>query len=163
MRTSSPRLLEVFCTSFMLRVIRPTLSSSSWSLFLRSDNSLTRLLHGLSCVQTASIPTIKANWIFTKLTIDRQGKAINLHKRSALSWRSALAVALPAPWLLSSAYAQAPAKSKSIWGIQKVALKGLLAVGVSPDSANDVWRAETFLGKHLPFDHPCVLFTNQGK
>jgi hypothetical protein len=64
---------------------------------------------------------------------------MKLHKRSALSWRSALAVALTALWLLSSAYAQAPAKSKSIWQIQKVPLKGLLAVGVSADSANDVW------------------------
>ena len=89
MRTSLPKLLEVFCASFMLRVIRPTLSWSNWSLFLRSDNILTRLLHGLSCFQTASIPTIKANWIFTKLTIDRQGNALKLHKRSALSWRGA--------------------------------------------------------------------------
>jgi hypothetical protein len=95
----------------------------------------------LSCrIEIASIPTIKkANWIFTKPTINRQGEEMKLHTPIVLSWRSALAAVLTALWLLSSAYAQAPAKPKSIWQIQKVPLKGLLAVGVSADSANDVW------------------------
>src|SRR5579872_5247928 len=64
---------------------------------------------------------------------------MKLHTPSVLSRRSALAAVLTALWLLSSAYAQAPGKPKSIWQIQKVPLKGLLAVGVSADSANDVW------------------------
>jgi hypothetical protein len=64
---------------------------------------------------------------------------MKLHTPSVLSWRSALAAAFTAFWLLSSAYSQAPAKPKSIWQIQKVPLKGLAAVGVSADSANDVW------------------------
>jgi len=64
---------------------------------------------------------------------------MKLHTPIVLLWRSALAAVLTALWLLSSAYAQAPAKPKSIWQIQKVPLKGLLAVGVSADSANDVW------------------------
>jgi len=64
---------------------------------------------------------------------------MKLHTPIVLAWRSALAAVLTALWLLSSAYAQAPAKPKSIWQVQKVPLKGLLAVGVSADSANDVW------------------------
>jgi len=64
---------------------------------------------------------------------------MKLHTPVVLLWRSALAAVLTALSLLSSAYAPAPAKPKSIWQIQKVPLKGLLAVGVSADSANDVW------------------------